>query len=88
MIDAAGEINEQTFTDIFGLKKILVSDERKIAYNFAKKLFEYANGYTPSLKQRIELLAMTNPAGCRIRDLVTNVLVYSVGLQPMQKAKQ
>ena len=88
VIDAAGEINEQTFTDIFGLKKILVSDERKIAYNFAKKLFEYANGYAPSLKQRIGLLAMTNPAGCRIRDLVTNVLVYSVGLQPMQTAKQ
>ena len=80
-VDAAGEINDREFANIFGLKKLLVLDERKIAYNFAKKFFEYANGYEPSLKQRLELLAMINPTGCRIRDLVTNVLVYSVKLE-------
>ena len=77
-VDAAGEINDQEFGDVFGLKKLLASDERKVAYNFAKKFFEYANGYEPSLKQRIELLAMIDPNDCRIRALVTDVLVYSI----------
>ena len=77
-VDAAGEINGQVFTDIFGLKKLLVSDERRIAYNFAKKFFEYANGYAPDLQQRRELLTMTDSTNCRMRDLVTEVLVYSL----------
>ncbi|MGB1927437.1 MAG: DUF1588 domain-containing protein, partial [Rubripirellula sp.] len=80
-VDSAGELNNQEFTDIFGLKRLLVSNEQKIAYNFAKKFFEYANGYEPNLTQRLELLAMINPVGCRIRDLVTDVLLYSVEVQ-------
>ncbi len=76
-VDAAGEINDEEFTDIFGLKKILLSDERKIAYNFAKKFFEYANGYEPNLNERLDLFKMI-PDECRLRDLVTDVLVYSV----------
>ena len=79
-VDAKGEINNQEFSDIFGLKRLLISDERKIAYNFAKTFFEYANGYTPSLKQRLDLLAMISPSGCRTRDVVTSVLAYSVRL--------
>ena len=80
-VDAAGEINDQEFANIFGLKQFLISDERKIGYNFAKTLFEYANGYAPSLRQRLDLLEMIPPKGCRIRELVTSVLVYSVRLE-------
>lgn len=86
-VDTAGEINDQEFANIFGLKKLLVSDERKIAYNFAKKFFEYANGYEPSLKQRLELMAMIAPDDCRMRDLVTDVLMYSVKLEADQRGK-
>ncbi|MDB4557785.1 DUF1588 domain-containing protein [bacterium] len=78
-IDAAGEIDDQEFANVFGLKKLLVTNERKIAYNFAKKFFEYTNGYQPSLEQRLDLLEMIDPKGCRMRDLVTDVLVYSTG---------
>ena len=77
-VDAAGEIDDQKFADIFGLKKLLLSDSRKIAYNFARKFFEYVNGHEPSLKQRLALLAMIKPHDCRMKDLVTDVLVYSV----------
>ena len=80
-VDAAGEINDKEFANIFGLKQFLISDERKISYNFAKTLFEYANGYAPSLRQRLDLLEMIPPKGCRIRELVTSVLVYSVQLE-------
>ena len=80
-VDASGEINDQEFANIFGLKQFLISDERKIGYNFAKTLFEYANGYAPSLRQRLDLLEMIPPKGCRIRELVTSVLVYSVQLE-------
>jgi hypothetical protein len=77
-VDAAGEINDHKFTDIFGLKKLLLTDQQKIAYNFAKKFFEYANGYEPNLKQRLTLFAMIDPRDCRMKDLVTDVLVYSL----------
>ena len=77
-VDAAGEIDDQKFADIFGLKKLLLSDNRKIAYNFAKKFFEYVNGYKPDLRQRLALLAMIKPQGCRMKDLVTDVLVHSL----------
>ena len=80
-VDSAGAIEDQEFADLFGLKKLLVLEERKIAYNFAKKFFEYANGYTPSLKQRMDLLAMISPKAGRIRELVTNVLTYSLRQQ-------
>ena len=78
-IDTAGEIDDQKFANVFGLKKLLATNERKIAYNFAKKFFEYTHGYQPSLMQRLDLLEMIDPKGCRMRDLVTDVLVYSIG---------
>ena len=78
-IDAAGEVDDQEFANVFGLKKLLAANERKIAYNFAKKFFEYTHGYQPSLEQRLDLLKMIDPKGCRMRDLVTDVLVYSIG---------
>ena len=78
-IDAGGEIDDQAFANVFGLKKLLATNERKIAYNFAKKFFEYTNGYQPNLEQRLDLLEMIDPKGCRMRDLVTDVLVYSTG---------
>ena len=80
VVDASGEIEPYTFKDIFGLKEILLADHRKIAYNFSKKLFEYANGYQPSLQQRIDLLSMIpdNAEDCGMRDLISDVLVYSL----------
>ena len=79
-VDAAGEIDKDKFEDVFGLKKILLSDHKKIAYNFAKKFFEYANGYKPNLKQRQHLHAMIpdNAEECRMKDLITKVLAYSL----------
>ena len=79
-MDAAGEIDKDKFEDVFGLKKILLSDHKKIAYNFAKKFFEYANGYKPNLKQRLHLHAMIpdNAEECRMKDLITKVLAYSL----------
>ena len=79
-VDAAGEIDKDKFADVFGLKKILLSDHKKIAYNFIKKFFEYANGYQPSLKQRLDLFAMIpdDPEECRMKGLITKTLVYSL----------
>lgn len=79
-VDSSGEIGNRQFENIFGLKKLLLSNHRTVGYNFAKKFFEYANGYTPNLKQRLTLLAMLNadPKKCRMKDIVTDVLVYSV----------
>jgi hypothetical protein len=79
-VDSAGEIDKARFEDVFGLKKILLSDHRKVAYNFSKKFFEYANGYKPNLEQRLELYAMipAEAEACRMKDLITMVLVYSL----------
>ncbi|MBC8326239.1 MAG: DUF1592 domain-containing protein [Verrucomicrobia subdivision 3 bacterium] len=79
-VDAAGEVGRAKFEDVFGLKKILLSKHRKVAYNFAKTFFEYANGYTPNLQQRLHLYAMI-PAeadACGMKDLIRQVLVYSL----------
>jgi len=82
-VDSSGEIENEKFSDIFGLKKILLSDHKKIAYNFVKKFFEYANGYKPSLKERLDLFAMIpeQPEQCRMKDLITKTLVYSMESQ-------
>ena len=82
-VDAAGEIEKEKFADVFWLKKILLSDHKKIAYNFIKKFFEYDNGYQPSLKQRLDLFAMIpdKPEECRMKDLITKTLGYSLGGQ-------
>jgi len=79
-VDSSGEISDRHFDDSLGLKKLLLSDHRRVGYNFAKKFFEYANGYAPNLTQRLALLAMIaeKPDRCRMKDVVTNVLVYSL----------
>lgn len=77
-VDSAGEIKDQAFSDVFGLKRILLSNERVIAYHFAKTFFEYANGYKPDLRQRLELHAMTGAKDYRMKDLVSDVLIYSL----------
>ncbi|MDG2123361.1 MAG: DUF1588 domain-containing protein, partial [Verrucomicrobiales bacterium] len=76
-VDAAGEIGQEKFADIHGLQKLLLSDHRKIAYNFAKQFFEYANGYEPDLTQRLDLhgLIEGNPEKCRMKDLLAKLLV-------------
>ena len=45
-----------------------------------KKFFEYANGYKPDLKERLHLFEMIpeNAKECRIKDLITKVLLYSL----------
>ena len=82
-VDASGEIDNHTFDDIFGLKKYLLSNQRKIAYNFAKKFFEYANGYKPNLNQRLHLWEFIDkqPGNDNIKTLVTEVLTYSLTQQ-------
>ena len=79
-MDASGEIAPHKFSDVFGLKKILLTDHRKVAYNFTKKFFEYANGYKPDLKERLQLFKLIpeNAKECRIKDLITKVLIYSL----------
>ncbi|MEM7558660.1 MAG: DUF1588 domain-containing protein, partial [Planctomycetota bacterium] len=76
-VDSAGAIDEHEFSGIDGLKRLLLTDDRKVAYNFAKKFFEYSNGYEPDLKDRVALLEMTS-GECRMRDLVTDVLAHSL----------
>lgn len=78
-VDASGEINGIEFDDISGLKNILLSDHKKVAYLFAKKFFEYANGHKPDLEQRLKLYWMIpeEASECRLKDLLINVLVYS-----------
>ena len=79
-VDASGKIDGQEFTGIIALKKVLLADERKIAYNFAKKFFEYAKGRKPDLSQRIHLWSFLgrNPGNSRLQTLLTEVLEYSV----------
>jgi hypothetical protein len=78
-VDTSEEINDVAFDDIVGLKKLLLSDHKKLAYNLVKKFFEYTNGYQPSLQQRLDLYAMIpETAGeCGVRDLLVSVLKYS-----------
>ena len=78
-VDASGEIDDTSFQDIFGLKKVLLSNERKLAYNFGKKFFEYAYGDKPDLSQRLQLWDFlgTNPGSLRLGTLMTHVLTHS-----------
>ncbi len=84
-VDASGEIGDVAFQDIHGFKAALLRSHKKIAYNFAKKFFEYTNGYEPTLKQRLDLFAMIpdDPQKCLLRDLLRSVLAYSI-LHPIQ----
>ena len=82
-VDAPSEIDKHKFDDICGLKKVLLSNQQKVAYNFAKKFFEYANGYQPNLSQRLHLWEFINrgPENERMKDLVTEVLTHSLTQQ-------
>ena len=53
-VDASGEVDDTKFDDVFGLKQILLSQHEKVAYNFAKKLLEYARGSGGTLAERVE----------------------------------
>ncbi|MDG2220863.1 MAG: DUF1592 domain-containing protein [Rubripirellula sp.] len=79
-VDSSGEVDDRRFNDVFGLKELLLTDHRRVGYNFAKKFFEYVNGYAPSLEQRLALMAMINdqPNDCRMKDVVTAVVVESM----------
>ena len=79
-VDAAGEVGRAKFENVFGLKQILLTKHRKVSYNFAKKFFEYANGYKPSLDQRLRLYSMISSQAevSRMKDLIRQVLVYSM----------
>ena len=79
-VDSSGEIGGDKFGDIFGLKKHLLANERKIAYNFARKYFEYANGHEPTLAQRLHLWEFLGraPGNRRLKTLVAEVIQYSL----------
>ena len=79
-VDSSGEIEGDEFEDIFGLKKALLLNERKIAYNFARKYFEYANGYEPNLVERLHFWDFLgkHPMNGRLKNLITEVLLYSL----------
>lgn len=77
-VDASGQLHERAFEDIFGLQAMLLEREHQIAYNFAKKFFEYATGRRATLAQRLVLwdLLGADRENTRLKDLVTEVLVY------------
>ena len=77
-VDPSGELDGNEFVDILEFKEILLSDHKKIAYNFVKKVFEYAKGCQPTLSQRLVLFAMIPEQAdeCRMKDLVIETLVF------------
>jgi hypothetical protein len=79
-VDASGEMGADKFENIFGLKRVLVSNEWKIAYNFAKKFFEYARGEKPNLEQRLYLWDFLGKAeeNVRLKNIVTEVLIKTL----------
>ena len=79
-VDASGEIEGHKFSDITGLKKILLANPDKIAYNFMKQFFEYANGREPSLPERAALFSriVDSAKDLGMSDLVKEVLVFSL----------
>ena len=79
-VDPSGKIENHAFDDIHGLKQLLLDEHRKIAYNFARKFYEYASGTEPDLGQRRHLFRLIpeRAADCRIRDLISNVLIYAI----------
>ena len=79
-VDASGEIEGHEFADVKGLKKILLASPDKIAYNFMKEFFEYANGREPTLPERLALFRRIEGGtkGQGIKDLVKEVLVFSL----------
>ena len=78
-VDSSGQIGEAEFRDVRELKQILLTSHKQVAYNFAKKFFEYANGCEPTLGQRGDLYEMIpdHTEDCRMKDLITSVLAYS-----------
>ncbi|MEM7474667.1 MAG: DUF1588 domain-containing protein [Planctomycetota bacterium] len=79
-VDAAGEINGQPFLDVSGLKEILQSKHRNIAYNFVKKFFQYATGSKPTMQQRVEMLSRIHrtQGENRTKDLVVLALTLAL----------
>ncbi|NCF88704.1 MAG: DUF1588 domain-containing protein [Verrucomicrobiaceae bacterium] len=78
-IDASGDLDGAKFESIVDLKDLLLVDSTKVAYNFARVLFEYATGLAPNLEHRMELydLIPMDAEECRMRDLLIDVLTYS-----------
>jgi hypothetical protein len=78
-VDASGEVEGQAFEGVEGLKKILLANPEKIAYNWMKQFFEYANGREPTLEERIALVERIpdNPEECGMKVLIKEVLVFS-----------
>ena len=83
-VDSSGQLEGEEFADVRGLKKILLANEKKIAYNFMKQFFEYANGRPPSLAERIALYERIEDAG-RMKDLVKEVLMLSFAGEQIKK---
>ena len=77
-VDASGDLGGSKFDNIADLKDLLLVDHTKVAYNFAKILFEYATGSAPSLEHRMDLHEMipTKAEDCRMRDLGAPTTTY------------
>ena len=56
----------------------MLLDHKPVAYNFARKFFEFASGFKPDLAQRLDLYRMIpdDADACRMKDLLTRVLRY------------
>ena len=79
-VDASGEIEGEAFEGVQGLKKILLANPEKIAYNLMKQYFEYANGREPTLAERVALFNRigVDAEDWGMKDLVKEVLVFSL----------
>lgn len=82
-VESSGSMGGIEFRNVDQFKRMLLRQHKQVAYNFAKKFFEYANGYGPTLTQRIELydLIPAKAEQCRIRDLIVKVLIFSLEIQ-------
>ena len=78
-VDTSSDIHGEAFNNVQGLKDILISKHKNIAYNFVKNFYEYFNGKTPTLNERLALLKMIHEDAEEngMQDLIVKVILYS-----------
>lgn len=77
-VDPTGELAGAPFTDIAGLRALLLKDERQIARNLTNRLMTYATGAAISFVDRAaieRLLDSTKGSGYGLRSLVQAVVL-------------
>ena len=76
-IDTSGELAGTTFSDIAGLRALLLKDEAQIARNLARRLLTYATGAGISFVDRTaieSMLADTKSKNYGLRSLIHAVI--------------